>query len=156
MPAQAQRWGCSYLALCGALALHVADEALTGFLDVYNPSALAIRERLPSLPIPVFTFRVWLTGLILAVIVLLCLAPAVFARRRGMRVLTYPFGILMIGNALGHVGGSVYLGRFMPGVYSSPLLFAASVWLLRETVRLETKNEKRRTNRSGRQPMRSD
>ena len=27
----------AWLALVVALALHVADEALTGFLDVYNP-----------------------------------------------------------------------------------------------------------------------
>lgn len=49
-------WGWSWLALCAALAVHVADEALTDFLSVYNPIARAIRERVPFLPLPVFTF----------------------------------------------------------------------------------------------------
>jgi hypothetical protein len=140
VPERLKRWGYSYLAVCAALALHLTDEALTGFLDVYNPTVLAIRERLPWLPIPVFTFRVWLTGLILAVLGFFSFAPLVFAARRGMRFLTYPLGVLMTANALQHVAGSFYLGRPMPGVYSSPLLLAASVWLL-----AETRKEKRRT-----------
>ena len=36
----------------------------------------------------------------------------------------------MTFNALQHLGGSVYMRRPMPGVYSSPVLLAASVWLL--------------------------
>ena len=31
-------FGAPWLALCAAFALHVADEALTGFLRVYNPT----------------------------------------------------------------------------------------------------------------------
>jgi hypothetical protein len=36
----------------------------------------------------------------------------------------------MIGNAPGHVGVSLYWGRLAPGVYSSPILFAAALALL--------------------------
>jgi len=30
------------------------------------------------------------------------------------------------------MGGSLYYGRLLPGVYSSPVLLAVSLWLLRE------------------------
>jgi hypothetical protein len=55
-------FGIAWLALCIAFAIHVADEALTDFLSVYNPAVRAIRARFPFLPLPTFTFRVWLTG----------------------------------------------------------------------------------------------
>jgi hypothetical protein len=32
----------AWLALVAALALHVGDEAVTGFLDVYNPTVRAL------------------------------------------------------------------------------------------------------------------
>jgi hypothetical protein len=35
----------------------------------------------------------------------------------------------MFGNGLLHIAGSFYLGRLMPGVYSSPILLLASAWL---------------------------
>jgi len=129
--------GWAWVALCLALALH--DEAATDFLSVYNPAALAIRDRLPFLPIPVFTFRVWLTGLIAAVGVLLVLSTFSFRGSRWMRLASYPFAILMLFNGLGHVAGSLYLQRLMPGVYSAPLLLAASICLLVTTRRLRAR-----------------
>ena len=60
--------GWAWLAFCTALALHVTDEALTGFLSVYNPTILAIRPAGWRFP-PTFDFQTWLTGLILAVTV---------------------------------------------------------------------------------------
>jgi hypothetical protein len=36
----------AWLQLVVALALRVIDEALTGFLEVYNPTVRALRERL--------------------------------------------------------------------------------------------------------------
>jgi len=122
--------GLAWVTLCLALAVHVADEALTDFLSVYNPAVRALRQKLPFLPLPTFTFDVWLTGLILAVILLLFLSPYAFRRARWMTVLSYPFGIIMLGNGLGHIIGSFYLGRLMPGVYSAPLLLASSIYLL--------------------------
>ncbi|MGO8792293.1 MAG: hypothetical protein ACLQVL_33560, partial [Terriglobia bacterium] len=54
----------AWIALCLALALHVVDEASTGFLSVYNPTVVALRKSRPWLPFPVFTFGVWLAGLV--------------------------------------------------------------------------------------------
>ena len=123
-------FGITWVALCIALAVHVTDEALTDFLSVYNPAVLAIRRHFPLLPFPTFTFEVWLTGLILAVVVLLSLSTFAFQGARWLVPLTYLFGFMMLGNGVLHIGGSVYLGRLMPGVYSAPLLLAGSLYLL--------------------------
>lgn len=126
----AVRHAVAWVALCLALAVHVADEALTDFLSVYNPAIISIRERLPWLPLPTFTFEVWLGGLIVAVIVLTSLTAFVLRGARFMTPLSYAFGALMLGNGLLHIAGSLQLGRPMPGVYSAPLLLGASVYLL--------------------------
>ena len=72
------RTGRPWVALTLALAVHVADEAATDFLSVYNPTVESIRRRFPFLPLPVFTFDVWLAGLIAAVILLLALSRFAF------------------------------------------------------------------------------
>ncbi len=122
--------GLAWIALCLALAIHVMDEALTDFLSVYNPTVLAIREKFPFLPLPTFSYEIWLAGLILAVIMLLFLSTFIFRGARLMTPLSYAFGALMLGNGLLHIAGSFYLGRLMPGVYSSPLLLGGSTYLL--------------------------
>jgi len=124
------RHGCAWLALALALALHVLDEALTGFLAFYNPMVTGIRRAYPFLPLPVFTFQVWLVGLILGVILLLVLSIPVFRGARIMRPLSFVLGGFMILNACGHLGGSLYYGRLLPGVYSSPILLAAAIYLI--------------------------
>jgi hypothetical protein len=129
-------WGWSWLALTGALAFHVADEAANDFLGVYNPTVRAIRARFPFLPFPTFTFAIWLTGLILAVVVLAALSVFVFRGRRAARYLAWPYGVFMFVNGLQHIAGSVYMRRLMPGVISSPLLLATSVALLIATRRV--------------------
>ncbi len=127
---QALNFGWAWVALCLAFALHVTDEALTDFLSVYNPTVRAIRQRLPFLPLPTFTFKVWLIGLASAVMLLLALSPFAFRGARRMAPLAYVFGIIMIANGLQHIAGSIYLGRLAPGVYSSPLLLICSIYLL--------------------------
>jgi len=122
--------GWAWVSLCLALAVHVFDEAMTDFLSVYNPTVRAIRQRFSFFPMPVFTFEVWLTGLIAAIIILLLLSPFAFRQKVWVGLLSYPFGVLMLLNGLGHIAGSFYLGRPMPGVYSAPLLLAASIYLL--------------------------
>ncbi len=124
------QYGFAWIALCVALALHVIDEALTAFLSVYNRSVRAIRARFPFLPLPTFTFGVWLAGLVLAVVVLASLTPFAFWGAGWMRPIAYAFGIVMAGNGLLHLVGSVYMRKAMPGVYSAPLLLAAAVYLL--------------------------
>jgi hypothetical protein len=118
------------VALCAALALHVADEALSGFLSVYNPAVRAIRERVPFLPLPTFTFRIWLAGLVVAVIGLASLSPFAFARAAWMAVPASAVAVVMLGNGALHIGASLYRRRLMPGVSSAPFLIAAAVWLL--------------------------
>src|SRR3990172_12173105 len=47
-----------------------------------------------------------------------------------IRVVSLILGTLMLGNALGHLGASIYLGRVAPGAYSSLLLLIAALALL--------------------------
>lgn len=137
------RLGQAWLALSFALALHVTDEALTGFLSVYNPTVLALRSRLGWWPMPTFQFRDWLIGLIVGIVVLFLLSPLFFRGGRPIRPLAWVFAVLMIMNGLGHTIGtiagrsvaSVHFPRPMPGFYSSPVLMAASIWVLRELTR---------------------
>ncbi len=126
----ASRFGWAWLALALTLALHVTDEALTGFLSVYNPAVKTLRAHLPFLPLPTFTFGVWLAGLVLGICVLLALSVPAFRGARGMALLAYPLGILMFANGVVHITGTVYMRRLMPGVYSAPLLLVTSAYLL--------------------------
>jgi hypothetical protein len=123
----------AWLLLVGALAVHVIDEALTNFLDFYNPLVLSIRSQVPWFPIPTFTFRGWLLGLLLLVLVLAGLAPAVRRGRPAIRLVSWVFGVIMLMNGFGHLVGSVYFQRWLPGATSAPVLLAASVFLLQVT-----------------------
>ena len=40
-----------------AIAVHVFDEAMTGFLPFYNSSVAALRERLGFFPAPTFSLK---------------------------------------------------------------------------------------------------
>jgi hypothetical protein len=123
-------FGLAWIGLALALALHVADEATHDFLSLYNPTILAIRRRLPWAPLPVFTFGTWLGGLIVGICLLLALSPFAFERRRWLVPLAWALGIIMFLNGSLHLLGSLYLGRMMPGAWSSPLLLIASACLL--------------------------
>lgn len=130
-----RRHARAWLFLCAALALHVADEALTDFLSVYNPTAEALRRDWPWLPIPTFTFEIWLGGLILAVLLLAALTPVVKRGGRLAAVLSVAFGALMAGNGALHLAGSWWLGRWMPGATTSPLLLLAAGGLLHSVLK---------------------
>jgi hypothetical protein len=138
MPAQSV--GQAWIALCLALAIHVSDEAATGFLDVYNPSVRALHSRWPWLPLPVFTFGEWITGLTAAIVLLLSLTVFVGRGARWARAFAYLFAALMMANAAGHTLGTVFgrtvggieFARPMPGFYSSPVLLIAAVYLLKQ------------------------
>lgn len=137
---QSAKLGIAWVALCVALLLHVLDEALTNFLSVYNPTVLALRERFSWFPFPVFRFETWLAGLIILNLILLSLSPFAFRGARWLRPIAYLFGVIMLVNGLGHTLGtifgrtveSVHFPRPMPGFYSSPVLLAASIYLLFE------------------------
>lgn len=127
--AVAARHARAWQLLVGALALHVVDEALTGFLDFYNPLVLQIRSELPWFPAPTFTFAPWLTGLTALVIILVVLTPFVRRGVAGTGVASWILAVIMFGNGLGHLAGSVYFGRWLPGATSAPLLLVASTLL---------------------------
>jgi hypothetical protein len=122
-----------------ALALHVTDETLTGFLPVYNATVLALRAQLGFWPMPTFEFRVWLTGLCLAISALALLSPFAFRNARWIRPI-FLFVVVVAGllNAtghtiatiLGHTVSTVRFARPAPGFYSSPLLMIVSIYAL--------------------------
>jgi hypothetical protein len=131
-----------------AFALHILDEATTGFLDVYNPTVSVLRERWGWFPMPTFEFREWLIMLMVGCALLFCLTPVAARGMRGLRPLAWIYAAIMFLNGLGHTlfsilghtVASVTFSRPAPGFYSSPFLFIASVWLmfrLRRTARLD-------------------
>jgi len=129
--ANARSFGYAWVAFALTVAVHVTDEATHDFLSVYNPIARAIRERLPFLPIPTFTFEVWIVGLAAGILLLLALSPLALKGNRTLRFIAFPLAVIVgLFNAAGHIGGSLYFQRWMPGVYSAPLLLLAAIWLL--------------------------
>jgi hypothetical protein len=152
--ASRSRLGWAWVAFCLATALHVTDEALTGFLSVYNPTILAVRPRGWRFP-PTFEFQGWLTGVIFAVAIGLAFSPLFFRGVRRIRPIAYFLAVVVgVVNPLGHITGtilghtvaSVRFPRPMPGFYSSPLLLAAAVCLLVQLAKSRTiKNESKVT-----------
>jgi hypothetical protein len=97
----------------------------------YNASVHAIRARLPFLPVATFTFAVWLSGLIAGILLLLALSPFAFRGNRPLRLLALPLALIVgVFNSGLHIASSLYFHRWMPGVYSSPFLLAAALFLL--------------------------
>jgi len=125
----------AWLCLVAALALHVIDEASTGFLEVYNPTVRALRERLGWFPMPEFSFDVWLTGLVVVVLGLALLTPLVARGSGAVRAAAMVFAGLMVLNGAAHITGTiagrtvatVRFARPMPGFWSSPFLIGAAV-----------------------------
>jgi hypothetical protein len=121
-----------------ALAVHVFDEALTGFLEVYNPTVLALRAEYGFWPMPTLAFREWLTGLTLAVLALAALSSYAFRNALWLRPLFYFCAVVLGMNALGHTiatilghtVSTVQFARPAPGFYSSPLLLFAAIYAL--------------------------
>ena len=133
----ASGFGRPWFALTVALALHVLDEATTGFLSIYNPTVIAMRERFSWFPMPTFGFREWLIGLIAGVAICFALTPAASRNAGWLRPLAWFYALIMFFNGIGHTAvtilghtvASVPVTRPAPGFYSSPFLFIASVWL---------------------------
>ncbi|MBT8093008.1 MAG: hypothetical protein KJN77_08225 [Gammaproteobacteria bacterium] len=95
-----REWGLAWVALCIALGLHVADEAINDFLPLYHSVAGTIRESVPWISLSTFTFSGWLTSLVFGVLLLLALSPMVFSGVRLMRPVSYFLGVLTTLNAL--------------------------------------------------------
>ena len=122
--------GFAWLFLTISLAIHVVDEAVNDFLQVYNPAVMNIRNYLPFLPIPTFTFETWLFGLILAILTFFALLPFAFRNAGWIIKFAYFYGIVMLINGISHLTVSIIGGFLMPGVLSSPLLLITSIYLL--------------------------
>ena len=134
----ASGFGRAWFALTVAFALHVVDEAATGFLAVYNPTVTALRSRWEWFPMPTFAFREWLVGLIGAVVFCFVLTPPAAQGAPWLRPLAWLYAVIQLLNAVGHTVGtilghtvaSVTFPRPAPGFYSSPFLFIASLGLM--------------------------
>ena len=125
------RFGFAWLAFGAAMVIHVLDEAAHDFLAFYNPNARTIRTRFPFLPLPTFTLESFLISLAIAIAIFLCLSPFAFRGMRWARKVAVPIALLAgVANAMGHTFSSIYYLRWMPGVYSSPLLLLAAIFLI--------------------------
>lgn len=134
-----RRFGLAWLLFVATLVLHVTDEALTGFLNVYNPTVIELRQRVSWLRFPTFSFEQWLVALCIGICLLLLLTPLAYAAPRWIRTAAIPLAVVLcIINACGHLAGTVAgrtfsditFARPAPGTYSSPLLLAAGVNLI--------------------------
>jgi hypothetical protein len=131
-------FGRPWFALTIAFALHVLDEATTGFLNVYNPTVTAMRARFSWFPMPTFGFREWLVGLIAGIVLCFALTPLAARNARWLRPLAWFYALIMFFNGMGHTVftilgrtvASVTFPRPAPGFYSSPFLFVGSGWLI--------------------------
>lgn len=141
--ASTRQWTIAWVGLALALAFHVLDEAANDFLGVWNPLVRALRERVPLLPLPTFSFGLWLAGLVAGIVLLLILSRWVRRGARWMIPVSYIFAVMMCGNGLLHAMGTLWQGRAMPGVYSAPLLVIAAIYLFIATHRYRAATKSR-------------
>ncbi len=131
--------GIAWILIWVSLALHVVDEALNGFLYIYNPTVLALREKLGWWPMPTFAFETWLATLMAGIGILAALTPFAYRNSGWLRPIIYFCAIILcIGNALGHTlatilgrtVSTVHFSRPAPGFISGPILLFAGVYAL--------------------------
>jgi hypothetical protein len=132
----------AWILMISAISVHVFDEIVTGFLPFYNQLILNLRGRLGFFLMPTLTFGAWVAGLITAIIICFSLTPVVNRGGKFIRVFTTVLGLLMIVNALGHILGSVYFARFLPGFWSSPLLLLTAALVVVRGFRGSTEAKK--------------
>ncbi|MEJ2132821.1 MAG: HXXEE domain-containing protein [Gammaproteobacteria bacterium] len=126
--------GRAWLLFATMLALHVWDELLSDFLPFYNHLVLELRASFGVFPMPTFSLPLWIAGLTLLVVALLMMVPLVERGGRAVRWFAGFVSLVMILNALGHLGGSLYFDRWLPGATSSPLLLLSALWMLHRVV----------------------
>ena len=139
MGAAGFRLGVAWIVMWIALAIHVTDEALTGFLSVYNATVVALRAEPGFWPTPVFDFKTWLLGLSIGIYILALLSPFAFRNVRLLRPLFLFIAVVAgllnatghtVATILGHTVSTVRFERPAPGFYSSPLLAIVSLYAL--------------------------
>lgn len=112
----------AWMLLCAALAVHIADEAWTRFLNLWNPEMEALGWTALR-----FTLPVWMTLMALAMAGLLILSYWV---RRGTwwtPAAAYIFTLLMLSNGAAHLLFSWHERAWMSGSVTSPLLLLGSL-----------------------------
>lgn len=122
-------WRRAWVLLCLAFALHIVDEAAGDFLSYYNAMVRGLRHRWDWFPAPTLSFGPWISLLVAAVFILLMLAPLAHRGATGMKILSYIFAVVMALNGLLHLLAAFFERWAVPGVYTAPLLVAASVYL---------------------------
>ena len=122
--------GRPWLALCFCLAVHVAEEAFTGFLPFYGDATRAVSELLPFVTSPslVLATSMWMSVAFVAI--LTALAPFAYRGASWRRVATIGVSLVALANVSGHIGGSMLVGQALPGVYTTPLLAVVGVYAL--------------------------
>jgi small-conductance mechanosensitive channel len=122
--------GRPWLALCFALAVHVAEEAFIGFLPFYGDATRAVSELLPFVTSPslVLAASMWISVAFVAI--LTALAPFAYRGAGWMRVATISVALIALANVSGHIVGSMLAGQALPGVYTTPLLAVVGVYAL--------------------------
>ena len=122
--------GRVWLVLCLALAVHVVDEALSGFVPQANNLLRGIAREFQLSGAPQLSFAGWLVVVSVAVLLLLMLTGSVSRRASMTRLFPHAVAWVLLANGLGHIAVSVSVGRMMAGVLSSPLLLLVSIWAL--------------------------
>ena len=125
-----RKWGRGWVLLCLAFGLHVLDEAVNDFLALYNPTVEQINEAISFLSFPTFSFEGWITGLAVAIIILLLLSNFAYRGKSWMKPLSYLFAAVMLLNGILHIIGSLGTGRVIPGTWSSPVLLLSAGYLI--------------------------
>src|SRR5688500_17409281 len=126
----------AWVYLWAHLAAHVIEEAATGFPGVAN-AALAAWSRDFGLPLLQLVYGEWLGALIVVLATLIAMTPWVARGAAWAPAASYIFAGVMIANGVGHLLSPLYLARFLPGQFSSPLMIAAALWLIVQARRAE-------------------
>jgi hypothetical protein len=122
--------GRPWLALCFCLAVHVAEEAFTGFLPVYSDATRAVGDLFPYVTSPSLALAVSMWMGVAFIATLTGLSPFAYRGASWMRVATIGVALVALANVSGHAGGSMLAGRVLPGTYTTPLLAAAGIYAL--------------------------
>src|ERR1043166_10184548 len=128
LPLRHRGFGLAWLLLCMVFALHVWDEAAHDFLGYYNATVLTLYGHFSWFPRMDMTFREWLSGLVVAIVVCLALIPFAFRNSRWLRPLAYFIAGVQFAIGAGHIlttmlGGILPSVRFEgpgPGFYTAP------------------------------------
>jgi len=133
-PLRRSRLAQAWLALTFALTLHIVEGAIRDYLSFYNPLAMSLRDTLLWTWMPTFTLAAWLGGwtAILASLYGLTWFATYPARWVVWAAIAYAEVIFLFAAA--KLGFAIYLEKAIPGVFTTPLLLAASAWLSLEAV----------------------